>query len=196
MIKITIMMIMSQYLGSERWALEVLSARSEHVSKRSSDWRKYWSNPIYISFSISPDLAQLYQGVVVLLGTVSVCRAAKSPKKTWEHKYQTDISIHHINIYTWSDSSESLVLPPWTTRARPELRKWKIVKTVMIVIIVMIVMSRHDHHDCQCPGMVFMKMKTETTWRVRVSSFRRELRECWENFVLPGLLGLRPPPLE
>ena len=48
MIKITIMMIMSQYLGSERCALEVLSARSEHVSKRSSDWRKYWSNPIYI----------------------------------------------------------------------------------------------------------------------------------------------------
>ena len=53
-----------------------------------------------IAFQISPDLAQLYQGVVVLLGTVWVCRVAKSPKKTWEHKYQTDISIHHINIYT------------------------------------------------------------------------------------------------
>ena len=44
---------------------------------------------------------------------------------------------------TWSDSSESLVLPPWTTRARPELFHWRLSSLSPYEIVHQ---NSHCHH--------------------------------------------------
>ena len=69
--------------------------------------------------------------------------------------------------HTWSDSSESLVLPPWTTLARPEL--WWSLSGFFLIIV-------------------------SSTLQVRESFSRRAPRECWESFALRDLPDPPHPP--